>query len=87
VSYAIIWTDPAQEDLAEAYLRARTDGRGDEFNGAVDAIEAELSLAPTSAGESRSGSDRIIYDLPASLVYRVDETASVVVILTVRYHS
>src|SRR3954470_7070041 len=86
VTYGIVWSEPALDELADAYLTARADGRGDDFNWSVDAMEAELVRDPAAAGESRPGPYRVIYDLPASLLYRVDEAAQVVVILSVRYH-
>lgn len=86
MSYAIAWPDSALDQLADAYLAARADGRGDDFNQAVDALEAALTRDPAAQGESRSGPFRVLYDLPASLLYRVDEPTRTVVILSVRYH-
>jgi hypothetical protein len=83
VSYGILWPDPALADLADAYLSARSD----DFNRAVEFLEAELVRDPATAGESRAGPSRIVYDLPASILHRVDDSAQVVDVLTVRYHS
>jgi hypothetical protein len=86
VSYALVWPDDALDRLADAYLAARADGRGDEFNQAVGAMEAALAHDPVALGEARAGLIRVLYDLPASLLYRVDEPNRTVVILDVRYH-
>jgi len=86
VSFGVAWSDPALDELAVEYLAARADGCGDEFNRAVDAMEYELARDPLGVGESRPGPYRVIYDLPASLLYRADENARVVVILSVQYH-
>jgi hypothetical protein len=86
VNYAIIWPDAALEQLADAYLAAQADSRGDEFNQAVDAMEAILVRDPANQGESRSGPYRVVFDLPASLHFRVDETEHSVIILGVGYH-
>ena len=85
MSYGIVWSDPALEQLADEYLAARADGRGQQFNDAVNGLEANLSRDPNAQGESRSGPFRVVYDLPASLLYRVDEAGKKVVILAVRY--
>ena len=87
MSYAIAWYDPALDQLADAYLAARADGRGDEFNQTVDALETRLAHDPATQGESRTGPVRVIFDLPASLLYQVDEGARTVVILGVQYHA
>ena len=85
MSYSIVWSDPALEQLADEYLAARADGRGREFSQAVDGLEANLSRDPTAQGESRSEPFRVVYELPANLLYRVDEVGKKVVILAVRY--
>jgi hypothetical protein len=86
VTYGIVWSEPALDQLADAYLSARNEGRGDEFSRSVEALEDELTHDPSLVGESRQGPNRVIYDLPASVLYRVDENTHVVVILSVRYH-
>jgi hypothetical protein len=58
---------------------------GSKFNDAVNGLEANLSRDPNAQGESRSGPFRVVYDLPATLLYRVDEAGKKVVILAVRY--
>jgi hypothetical protein len=85
VTYSIVWSNPALEQLANEYLAARADGRGQEFNQALNGLESELARDPDAQGESRSGPFRVVYDLPASLLYRVDEAGMKVVILAVRY--
>lgn len=86
MNYAIIWPDSALDQLADAYLAAQADGRGSEFNQAVDAMEAALARDPAAQGESRSGPYRVVFDLPASLHYRMDEGEQAVIILGVGYH-
>jgi hypothetical protein len=85
VRYAIVWPDIALDQLADAYLAAQADGRGNEFNQAVDALEAALARDPAAQGESRGGAYRVLFDLPASLHYRVDESTRTVSILAVHY--
>jgi len=84
--YALVWPDIAIDQLADAYLATRLDGRGEPFRRAVDALETELARHPAAIGESRVGAERIVYHLPASILYRIDEPARAVVVLAVRYH-
>jgi hypothetical protein len=86
VNYATTWPDAALDRLTDAYLAARADGRANEFRLAVDAMEATLARDPASPGESRTEHHRVLFELPASLHYRIDEAARVVVILDVNYH-
>jgi hypothetical protein len=85
VIYSIVWSDPALEQLADEYLAARGDGRGQEFTQALNGLESSLARDPDAQGESRSGPFRVVYDLPANLLFRVDQAGMKVVILGVRY--
>ncbi len=86
MSYTLFWPDSVLDLLTDHYLAARLDGRGDEFRRAVQGMESDLARDPFAVGESRGGGDRLVYDLPASLRYRVDVANRIVTIRSVAYH-
>src|SRR2546423_527403 len=50
---------------------------------ASDRIDRLLAADPLNAGESRDGDDRILFDQPLGVIFRVDRAARVVFVLTV----
>jgi hypothetical protein len=85
VSYSLTWSDPALDQLADAYLAARIDGRDADFSQSISQIEANLTRDPLAFGESRAGAQRVMFDSPAMVLYQVDQSVRVVNILAVRY--
>jgi hypothetical protein len=85
VNVTVVWPESAQNQLAEQYLAARLDGRNAEFSQSVSEIEAKLARDPLILGESRSGSLRVVVELPAMILYRVDDPSKLVTVAGVRY--
>jgi hypothetical protein len=87
VSYTVYWPDAAQDQLADQYLAARLDGREADFSQAVSEFEVKLARDPLAVGESRTGSRRILIELPAMVFFQVNNSAQVVTLAGVRYIS
>ena len=70
MNYAIEWVDEAEEHLAAAWVAC-----ADRAAVAEAARRAEQKLAhnPQELGESRSECDRILFEPPLAIFYRVDE--------------
>ena len=85
VNYSVVWPDAAQDQLADQYLAARLDGREADFSQAVSEIEVKLVRDPLNVGESRTGSQRVLIELPAMVSYLVDNQARVVTVAGVRF--
>jgi hypothetical protein len=64
MNFRLVWPQAIQQQLGDEYLRARADGRADEFTEAVHRSEVSLSGDPVEASESRGGPDRIAIDWP-----------------------
>ena len=57
MKFTVVWTDSAEQDLAQFWLGARNRISIDE---ATQRIEAELATNPLHAGESRVGNGRAV---------------------------
>ena len=56
-----------------------------EITNAMDQIDRVLSLNPASAGESRSGSDRVLIQKPLVITFEIHEDEHVVLVFGARY--
>ena len=86
MSFSVYWPEESIDRLARAYMDACLVARGDEFRRAVERIEGDLARIPTNLGEAREGSNRICFELPASIRFRVDEANRQVAVLNVMFH-
>jgi plasmid stabilization system protein ParE len=80
MSYALDWSQRAQDELADLWTNA-TDR--DAVTAAADEIERLLSRDPLGHGESRSGNRRILFEPPLAVLYRVDPQRRAVTVITV----
>jgi len=71
----------AEQELADAWM-ATADRAA--VTRAADRIELALSRDPLGHGESRSGTTRLLFARPLSVLYRVDAQARVVWVVTTR---
>ena len=85
MSYAVIWVDSANEQLAAAYLAARRNGEAAAATTLVDWLDRRLRVAPSTVGESRTGHVRFFTVRPLTVTFEVHEDERVVVVLTVQY--
>ena len=83
--FTVVWPLRAENLLADEYLKALGAGAGTAFSRAIERVEKLLERDPEGVGESRTDSDRIIFDLPASVEFRVLSEVSAVVVLNVRF--
>lgn len=81
----VIWLESAEADLLRLYLPARTAGFADEDTRAAERIERLLGTTPDTAGESRAGRRRILFEPPLTVDYEYDPDQQVVVVTAVRY--
>jgi len=81
MNYLVRWRRSARDQLATLWIQA------DDRNAITDAanrIDRLLERDPLSCGESRAGDRRILIEAPLVVVYRVDEPARRVTVLSVR---
>jgi hypothetical protein len=80
MTWTVIWRPPALAELAEAW-NTSPDRAG--VTAASNRIDRLLATDPLTAGESRDGEDRIVFDAPLAVIFRVDRAARMVFVLTV----
>jgi hypothetical protein len=79
------WTDPAIDQLADAYLTARAAGRAAEVTRVVADAEKVLARRPRDVGESRSALFRVLCMPPLVFDYYIVEDDHRIFITGVRY--
>jgi mRNA-degrading endonuclease RelE of RelBE toxin-antitoxin system len=81
MNYAVIWTKKAIDQLAQAWIDAadRT-----AVQRATNRIDSMLAMQPRAHGESRRGNDRLLYQPPLAVYYRVDDSDRKVFVLSVK---
>lgn len=83
--YDIAWLDEARDEL-RAIRRRLDEGARWRIARTVARIEDRLAIAPYTQGESRPPHDaRIMFELPLSVLYRIERFQGTVVVLHVRY--
>lgn len=80
MSYRVRWRRKAKQGLAAVWLAA---SERNEVTAAAHRIEALLRRDPLSAGESRGGNFRVIFDGPIGIFYQVRPQSSEVRVVTV----
>jgi hypothetical protein len=63
------FTDQADQQLAAIWM---ADSNRDDVTAAANRIEATLERDPLGAGEARADGDRILFDAPLVVYYRLD---------------
>jgi hypothetical protein len=80
MNYAVEWTEPAEEQLADIW----TNGPDrDAVTAAANRVESLLRRDPFGQGESRGGNDRLMFEEPLSVYYRVDPINRIVWVISV----
>jgi plasmid stabilization system protein ParE len=82
MSFNVRWKRTAKDQLASIWITA-TDRAA--VTTAAQQIDALLETNPASRGESRSGSLRVLDELPLAVVFKVLEQEAKVIVLSVRY--
>ena len=80
MKYTVLWTSPAEDQLAAIWLRVE-DRR--KVTSAAQAIDALLREDPQERGESRSGTKRIMFAPPLGVDFNVLEDDRLVYVLGV----
>ena len=81
MNYAVIWTKKALNHLAQAWIEA-TDRTS--VQRASNRIDNMLGTSPLAYGESRSGADRLLFESPLAVYFRVDEADRKVFVLAIK---
>jgi hypothetical protein len=79
VSFTIRWRDAALDDLTAAWLDADTAER-EAITTASHSIEKEIKLRPYEKGESRPEGERIFFNAPLAVLFRIEEQTQSVII-------
>lgn len=77
MSYTVEWLEPAEQELAAAWLRS-SDRMA--VTNAANELDRLLRIAPESQGESRPGGRRIAFCKPLAIIYRVYPDQSLVLV-------
>ena len=80
MTFAVSWTDQAEQDLADIWLNA-SDRPAVVKAGAW--LDRQLSRDPLGVGESRSDAERIVFAPPLAARYAVDPKARTVSVTSV----
>jgi hypothetical protein len=80
MKYTVVSKPEAERRLAELWMTVDDPER---FADAANLIERELAVAPTSVGEQRIGSIRVVVIPPVGMYFRVNTEDRQVLVLTV----
>jgi hypothetical protein len=83
LNYLVQWSKPALNVVTSAWLNSPSDRRA-AITKATAEIERVLAINPAEQGESREGSDRVLFVPPLAIDFEVNESRRVVRILKVR---
>jgi hypothetical protein len=87
MSFRVIWRKRTVERLDTLTFLAYELGRdGDEIRQATAEINARLGTNPSTEGESRDGSERVLIVHPMTVIYEVFEATRVVMIYAAVYY-
>lgn len=78
MKYTVVWSETAEQQLAQAWLNAELRPL---LSKATTAIDARLGRDAPHVGESREGNRRIEFDQPFGVIFECDETARTVKVL------
>lgn len=71
MTFRVRWYKAALDDLASAWLKATPEERR-KITAFAQTVEHELRTQPQTKGESRSGNERILIELPLAILFEVD---------------
>lgn len=80
MNFTVIWRPKALAELAELWAES-LDRSG--MTAASHRIDLALQADPTAVGEGRGGDDRLLFDPPLAVYYRVAAPARMVFVLSV----
>lgn len=80
MKFTVIWKPSAEQELARLWDAAQ-DRRAVTL--AANAIDNQLRLSADRAGESRGGQDRIVFERPLGVRYRVSTADRMVLVLNI----
>lgn len=78
MKYTVIWLPAALAALADIWTSATNRAA---VAAASHRLDQRLAGDPLTEGESRDGGDRIAFEVPLQVVFRVDQAARVVYIV------
>ena len=82
MKFTVIWKPSAERELAQIWDSADANDRRD-ITIASNAIDHQLAESAERAGESRGGNDRIHFEPPLGIRFRVSVADRMVVVLNV----
>jgi hypothetical protein len=80
MNYSVDWTDEADKQLADIWINASD---RDDVTAAANRVEFLWRRDPLGQGESRAGDDRLMFEEPLSVYYRVDPVNHMVWVISV----
>lgn len=80
MKFTVLWRPVAEARLADLWLKSPNRAA---IAAAADAIDALLQSDPLEQGESRDGTERIIFKSPLAVLYDVREEDRIVYVLAV----
>jgi plasmid stabilization system protein ParE len=87
MNFTLIWLQSATDQLARIVTDLMAAGAdANAVTRAVSAVDAALQRTPTTAGESRDGVVRILFERPVVVDFEVHADERVVVVFSVRLY-
>ncbi len=80
MNFTVSWRETALDELADLWNNASDPNA---VAAASDLVDEALSRNPLTRGESRTGNDRLMFEGPLSVWFRVDVAARHVLVLSV----
>lgn len=81
MTYTVTWLPAAEQELAAIWLAS---ARRDAVTRAADALERRLGRNAPDEGESRDADNRIAFEPPLAVIFRVDQAARTVAVGHIR---
>lgn len=80
MKYRVVFHPLADHSLVELWSRSAQRQR---VTQAVDWLEAQLTIRPHDMGESRTANDRILFERPVGMKFRIDDSKHEVLVVEV----
>ena len=85
MTYQLLWLELAEEQVVEAFLRARAQGVAATFTQVLHSIETRIRISPKTIGESRGLRSFITISHPIAVRYEIHEDEKIVIVTGLHY--
>jgi hypothetical protein len=82
MKWTVVWSEEAGTEVQRIVSQSRF---AQPIVNHLLSIDAQLADDPTAVGESRAGTERVMFDLPVALTFEVLEDRGTVLVTAFRY--